>query len=161
MYKNIVEIFCGDLNALYLDGRLILTPFTDRQRTVLIEGGQPKWPAFEVDRAWLTSNENEYPFNLCDCKLVSASGKPVTIVSGLRLQPLEGNIDPDLVETKQLMRPFIEISEPEFMALATTPNCYFQTDDTRVMTFGSSENRYVLIPLNIVAAANILANQSH
>lgn len=79
-------------------------------------------------------------------------------IAGRMLRPLPGLKTPDSFQegVRQLVRPYIPITEQDYKKLLAMPCDYYRLKDDRVVTFGSADGGFALMPLHPMAAQQVL-----
>ena len=75
------------------------------------------------------------------------------------LTPLKGQTDSFHAEVSKLQRPYIRIPEDRYKALVDADAGYYRTPAGGVVTFGTADNGFALMPLKEEAAQQVLAYQ--
>lgn len=76
------------------------------------------------------------------------------------LTPLKGEVKEFNEQVKDLQRPYIQITKAQYDALMEGTADFYQTKGGKVVTFDNADGGYALMPLNELAAEELLAKQS-
>ena len=76
------------------------------------------------------------------------------------LKPLKGEVKGSSEQVRDLQRPYIRINEAQYNTLKNGPSDFYLTKGNKVVTFGSADGGYALMPLNDEAAEATIAKQS-
>lgn len=76
------------------------------------------------------------------------------------LKPLKGECKPYTEQVKELMAPYIKITDEQHTQLESIGCDFFMTKGGMVVTFGSANGGYALMPLQEAAAEDVIAKQS-
>lgn len=82
-------------------------------------------------------------------------------MAGHHLQPLNGRVQEFHTEVRKLSRPYVQISSEDWQRLMAGPADYYLMDRNQVVTFGSADGGYALMPLMPQHARLILKRKSN
>ena len=111
---------------------------TDELDALVKHGRAMRLPALKVVEAFFTEN----PADIHD------------------LKPLEGAIVDSSMAIRSLERPYMAITAASYDQLMKGAHDYYVTRNGRVVTFGTADGGFALMPLKEDAAAVILASQT-
>lgn len=91
------------------------------------------------------------------CSHFGAPVENLIKVGSYTLLPLKGEGDGFYVESKKITRPYFAINESDFKKLENDNSQYYLLKSGHVVTFGTADGGYALMPLQRAYALDILS----